>query len=83
MDELEPLLTVFVDHPDYNKSDEQAEADRLFQRQQAIAGLLDGSVPVDYCLDLLEAQGINPHAWIDASLQNMEWAMQGDLILPA
>ena len=83
MDELEPLLTLFIEHPDYNGSDAFAEADRLFQRQQAISGLLDGSVPIDYCLDMLDEHGIDPHGWIDTVVANTEWAMQGNLIIPA
>lgn len=83
MDELDPLLTLFIVHPDYNSSDERAEADRLFQRQRAVGGLLDGSVAVDYCLDLLAEQGIDPLGWIDAVVDNTEWAMQGNLIIPS
>lgn len=83
MNELDPLLTVFVDHPDYGASDARAEADRLCQRQRAIAGLLDYTTAIEDCLDLLSDQGIEPNSWIDAVVENIEWAMQGDLIIPA
>jgi hypothetical protein len=81
MDELDPLSTLFVAHPDYDLQDERNEVDRLWQRQQAIDGLLSGTVPLDYCLDLLDEQGINPVQWVDASIENINLVMANDLII--
>lgn len=72
---LDPLSTLKRENPDYNASDNRQEIEFLFARQQAIDGMLSGLIPVDYVLDLLEFQGIDPHQYANEAIANMDHAI--------
>lgn len=69
--------TTYIDHPDYNSSDHDAECRRLFARQRAIQGLIDGTVDPDYLLDLLEDQGVSPTEYVETVEDNLLWLVSG------
>lgn len=72
---LDPLLTWRTESPDFNAADNQREIEFLFARQQAIDGMLAGTVPPDVVLDLLEFQGLNPIEYADRAIANMDRAI--------
>jgi hypothetical protein len=73
MDELTPLLTYATFQEGMSEQDWQREIEHLFCRQQAIAGLLDGTVEEDVVYDMLAEDDINPHEWVDAAIDNCEF----------
>lgn len=73
MDNLTPFLTFATFDASMSESDWQSEIEHLFRRQQAIAGLLDGTVDEDVVYDMLAEDDINPHEWVDAAIDNCEF----------
>lgn len=58
IDDVQELFCTFgAESPDFNASDIDAECRRLFERQKAIALMLDGKLPADYVLDMIEEHG--------------------------
>lgn len=62
----EVFYTYFQPHPDYNFEDIVAESNRLFQRQRAIQAMLDGILPPDILLDMLDEHGIDPIEYVNS-----------------
>lgn len=51
--------------------DPQIEIRRLWERQKAIDGLLEGTVPIDVVEDMLAEHDINPHEWAEEGEENL------------
>ncbi|WNZ28177.1 hypothetical protein HJG54_35275 (plasmid) [Leptolyngbya sp. NK1-12] len=64
---LDPALT---------QSELEAEIARLVRRQKAIAGLLDGTVPVDVVEEMLFEDQIDPYEWAEVAEQNLIYLLQ-------
>ncbi|MBE9182876.1 hypothetical protein IQ268_30535 [Oculatella sp. LEGE 06141] len=77
MSNITPLLTVATHTPEMTAEDWQREIDRLFRRQQAIASVVAGRLDDDVLYDLLAEDGIDPHQWVDASIDNCEFLASG------
>lgn len=62
---------------DSNLSPEEFEAEcqRLVERQQAIAGLLAGTVPLDYVEAMLDEHGIDPYQWAEVGESNLVYML--------
>lgn len=56
---INPFDTYLFEHPDFNEEDRMLEIQRLFQRQRAIDCLLEGTLPPEVLLDMLEEHGID------------------------
>lgn len=63
---LERFLSTFRDNLDYNSNDIQNEINLLIARNNAIEDYLEGNLSVDYLLDLLAEQEIEPTMYIEA-----------------
>ncbi|WP_163695795.1 hypothetical protein [Adonisia turfae] len=72
MDILDPLMTWYREHPDYDAQDARNEAQLLYERQGAIEDLLEGKVKADDVLDRLDQQGINAAAYADTVCAQIE-----------
>lgn len=57
--------------PNLSESDLNNQIAQLVQRQDAIYGLLAGTVPVDYVEELLFEQEIDPYEWAEVAEQNL------------
>lgn len=51
------------------------EIPRLWQRQKALDGLIDGTVDEADMEDLLADHGINPHEWVEVGEENLIWTL--------
>jgi hypothetical protein len=71
-----PFQTLLDENPDYCGSDVQAECQRLFARQKAIASLIEGNLDPDTLLDLLSDQGLDPSVYIDEVVDNVDFLIQ-------
>lgn len=79
IDALDPLLTFYREHPDFNASDAQQETRQLVQRQDAIERMLRGEEAPEFVLDLLEHQGVDPLAYVDVAVDNIDWVLSQGL----
>lgn len=70
-----PFATWFQPTPDMSLEDIQGEIDRLYRRQRAISGLLEGTVDEDYVTDLLMQDGVDPHLWLEVAEDNLEFLL--------
>jgi hypothetical protein len=70
-DAQEVFATFLIENRDFNEADVQAECRRLFQRQQAIADVLDGKLPPDVLLDMVQDQGIEASEYVDCVQDNL------------
>lgn len=78
MDLLTPFETWEIDHPDFNRVDALAETRRQQQRESAIWGLVSGSMPVDYVLDMMaEHEGIGADEFVDMVEDNVNYLIDG------
>lgn len=76
---LDPFLTVTREHRDFNRSDEAAELRRNLLRDELIEQLLDGRGHLDTTLDCLAEHGIDPDAWIDQTLANIDYVIDAGI----
>lgn len=67
-----PFETFYRDHPDHNAVDSRRETEQLFERQKLIDDLLSGRIPTEQLLELLFEQGIEPTAYVDAAIDNVD-----------
>jgi hypothetical protein len=74
---LLPLSTTATRLPEMSLADWEAEAARLFRRQQAIAAVAEGRMDDDILYDMLAEDGINPHEWAENSIANIEFILFG------
>lgn len=72
---LDPFRTVARHHRDFNRSDEATELAQALQRDELIEQLITGEGYLDTALDCLAEQGIDPDAWIDATVTNMAYVV--------
>lgn len=70
-DAQELFATFPIENRDFNDADVQAECKRLFARQRAIADVLDGNLPADYLLDLIQEQGIEASEYVACIEDNL------------
>lgn len=76
---LDPFRTVAREHPDFNRDDEAAELEDNLLREELIERLLDGRGHLDTTLDCLAEHGINPDAWIDQTLANIDYVIDAGI----
>ena len=76
---LDPFRTVAREHPDFNRADERAELLGNQIREDLIEQLLDGRGHLDTALDCLAEHGIDPDAWIDQTLANIEYVIDAGI----
>jgi hypothetical protein len=74
---LDPFSTTFRQLPEV---DDITEAQQLIERQTAIQNCLLGREQADVVLDLLELQGIDPIAYIEAVESNVNFVIANDII---
>jgi len=72
-----PFSTTATRLPEMSLADWEAEAARLFHRQTVIAAVCAGQVSDDILFDVLAEDGINPHAWAENSIANVEFILFG------
>lgn len=72
-----PFSTTATRLPEMSLQDWEAEAARLFDRQKAIAAVCNGQLESDVLFDLLAEDGIDPHAWAENSIENIEFILFG------
>lgn len=73
---MNPFLTGYNDHPDYNEADHQAEFLRMVERNDAIQDLLDGKQSAGYVLDLLESQDIDPLVYVESVSEAVRFCLE-------
>lgn len=79
LDALDPFLTYFREHPDYNRDDSRQEAIALDRRQAAIEGWLRGELPEEAVLETLLDQGISPDAYINVVEDNINYVIDAGI----
>ncbi|MEA5449711.1 hypothetical protein VB780_14095 [Leptolyngbya sp. CCNP1308] len=80
LDIYDPFSTVFRElDPRGDQRDPRAESEALAIREQLIEELLNGTGHLDTTLDCLAEQGIDPDAWIDQTVTNLEWVMDSGI----
>lgn len=72
---LDPFRTVARQHRDFNRADEASELAQALLRDELIEHLITGDGYLDTALDCLAQQGINPDAWIDTTVANIEYVI--------
>ena len=72
MEDLEPLNTFWLPHPDYNLADEIAESRRLVDRQIALDRALRGEGDLFTALDMLVEHGIDVDEYLNIALGNLD-----------
>ena len=70
MDVYDPFMTVLRETDD-REVDPRKEIAALAVREALISELVSGSGYLDSTLDCLAEQGIDPHAWIKATVANI------------
>ena len=73
---LLPLLTVDEDNPDFDRTDTTNEIQQLHERNSAIQAVVDGKLPPDELLDLLEFQGLDPVYYVSVAIDNLDRAIR-------
>lgn len=80
LDIFDPFSTVYRDlDPRGDQRDPRAEAADLAIREGLIEDLLNGNGYLDTALDCLAEQGIDPDAWIDQTVDNLEWVISSGI----
>ncbi len=72
MEFSDPFDTYYREDSDFNQSDRLQEATDLIQRQEALNLVMQGKERPDYYLDLLESQGFDPVAYVNAVVTNVD-----------
>lgn len=70
-DAQELFATYLVDQRDFSEADIKAECRRLFERQKAIADVLDGKLPPDLLLDMIQEHGIEASEYVGCVQENL------------
>lgn len=79
-DIYDPFMTVLRDlDPRGDQFDPRAEAQALATREQLIEELINGEGYLDTTLDCLAEQGINPDAWLDQVVENIEYVIDSGI----
>lgn len=79
-DIYDPFMTVFRDLDTRgNQRDPTEEARALATREQLIEELISGEGYLDTTLDCLAEQGLDPDAWIDHTVANIEWVIDSGI----
>lgn len=79
-DFYDPFMTVFRElDPRGDQRDPRAEAEALAIREELIEDLINGTGYLDTTLDCLAEQGINPDAWIDQTVANLNWVVESGI----
>lgn len=76
---IEPLSTYLIENPDFTEQDEQEEVKRLFARQQLIDAVARGEASAEDLLDMIEAHGIEPAAYVDSVVHNVEFVIKNGI----
>lgn len=80
LDIYDPFGTVFRNlDARGDQRDPKAEAEALGIREELIEDLINGTGYLDTTLDCLAEQGINPDAWIDQTVENLEWVVDSGI----
>lgn len=69
---LDPFMTFLKSDPDFSESDFKKECSLLWARQHAIDKLVAGDIDGFYVLDFLEAHGVDPVAYTDQVITNID-----------
>lgn len=80
LDIYDPFMTVFRDLD--RRGDErnpEEEARELLTRETLIEELITGQGHLDTALDCLAEQGIDPDAWLEQTVANMEWVIDNGI----
>lgn len=80
---IQPFLTYYRDHPDYNEQDANEEFESMVQRNEAIQAFLDGEIDDEYLLDLLESHAISPDAYIESVEAEIDYFIANPQMLRA
>lgn len=78
-DLIDPFMTFYRDHPDYNRHDSRAEVQALTQRQEAIEDWLLGTSPEDAILETLLDQGISPDEYVEQIEANVDYVINAGI----
>jgi hypothetical protein len=76
---LDPFRTVARQHRDFNRADDAAEVAANLLREELIEQLLNGRGHLDTALDCLAEHGIDPDAWIDQTLANIDYVIDAGI----
>lgn len=76
---IEPLSTYLIENPDFTEQDEQDEVKRLFARQQLIDAVARGEASAEDLLDMIESHGIEPAAYVDSVVHNVEFVIKNGI----
>lgn len=80
LDIYDPFMTAFRELDSRgDQRDPWAEAQALAIREQLIEELIVGTGHLDTALDCLAEQGIDPDAWLDQAVANMEWVVDNEI----
>jgi hypothetical protein len=72
--------TYFVDHPDFNESDQRQETQRLLDRNGAIDDFLHGDIQEDELLDRLqEHTGVGADQFIEVVNDNVDHIIRNNI----
>jgi succinyl-CoA synthetase beta subunit len=78
MDIYDPFMTV-LRATDDREVDPREEIAALMVRDALISELVSGSGYLDSTLDCLAEQGINPDAWLDATVANIDYVIESGI----
>lgn len=70
---IQPFLTYYRQDVDYSVADAAHEFNLMVQRNEAIDAFLTGHQDVDYMLDVLNDQGIEPEEYLEAVESEIEY----------
>ena len=76
---LDPFRTVARQHRDFGRSDEAAEVASNLLREELIEQLIHGTGHLDTALDCLAEHGIDPDAWIDQTIANIDYVIDAGI----
>ncbi|MBE9159721.1 hypothetical protein IQ265_23210 [Nodosilinea sp. LEGE 06152] len=80
LDIFDPFSTVFRNLDSKgDQRDPRAEAEALAVREGLIEDLINGTGYLDTTLDCLAEQGIDPDAWINQVVDNLEWGISSGI----
>ncbi|NJO78818.1 MAG: hypothetical protein HC827_10010 [Cyanobacteria bacterium RM1_2_2] len=72
MKDATPLLTLWLPHPDCNEADLEREFNQYKTRQRAILDCADGLLDPSTLLDIIEATGIDPLAYVEEAEESID-----------